>query len=191
MSAPNCTTPMGVSALIEYWLGELDEVAGARIDEHLFGCQECGAKLDEIIALAGGVRTAFGQGEIQAVITDAFLKSLAEQKVRLREYRVPRNGSVNCSVAPEDEVVVARLEAPLDGVTRLDVHSYFGDAQPEVFRDIPFDPVSGEVVLMPRLSQLRVAPSHVHRVRLVAVDAKGERVIGGYTLNHTQFVPGR
>lgn len=190
MNASKCTTPIGLSALIEYWLGELDEVAEARIDEHLFGCQECGAKLDEIIALAGGVRTAFGQGAIQAFITDAFVKRLAEQKVRLREYRVPRNGSVNCSVAPEDEVVVARLEAALEGVTRLDAHSYFGDAQPEVFRDIPFDPASGEVVLMPRLAQLRAAPSHVYRVSLVAVDANGERVVGGYTLNHTRSVPG-
>jgi len=190
MNASNCTTPIGFSALIEYWLGELDEFAEARIDEHLFDCQECGAKLDEIIALAGGVRTAFGQGAIRAFITDAFLKRLVEQKVRLREYRVPRNGCANCSVAPEDEVVVARLEAPLEGVTRLDAHSYFGDAQPEVFRDIPFDPVSGEVLLMPRLSQLRVAPSHVYRVRLVAVDANGERAVGGYILNHTRFVPG-
>jgi len=191
MNTSHCTAPIGFSALTEYWLDELDEAAEARIDEHLFGCQECGAKLDEIIALAGGVRTAFGQGAIRAFITDAFLKRLAEQNVRLREYRVPRNGSVNCSVAPEDEVVVARLEAPLDGVTCLDAHSYFGDEQPEVFRDIPFNPVSGEVVLMPKLAYLRAAPSHLYRVRLVAVDANGERVVGGYTLNHTRFVPGQ
>ena len=190
MNGSNCKTPIEFSALIEYWLDELDEAAEARIDEHLFDCQECGAKLDEIIALAGGVRTAFGQGAIRAFITDAFVKRLAEQNMRLREYRVPRNGSVNCSVASEDEVVVARLEAPLDGVARLDAHSYFGDAQPEVFRDIPFDPVSGEVVLMPKLAHLRVAPSHLYRVRLVAVDASGEREVGGYTLNHTRFVPG-
>jgi len=190
MNTSNCKIPIGYSALIEYWLDELDQAAEARIDEHLFDCQECGAMLDEIIALADGVRTAFGQGSIRAFITDAFVKRLAEQKVRLREYRVPRNGSVNCSVAPEDEVVVARLEAPLDGVARLDAYSYFGDAQPEVFRDIPFDPVSGEVVLMPRLAHLRAAPSHVYRVRLVAVDANGERVVGGYTLNHTRCVPG-
>jgi len=43
------------------------------------------------------------------------LDGLAERKVRLREYRVPRNGSVNCSVAPEDEMVIARLDVPLGG----------------------------------------------------------------------------
>jgi hypothetical protein len=189
MNTSNCTAPIGFSELIEYWLDELDEAAEARIDEHLFGCQECGAKLDEIIALAGGVRAAFSQGGVRAFVTNAFVTGLAEQGVHLREYRVPCNGSVNCSVAPEDEVLVARLEAPLGGVTRLDAHSYIGDAQPEVFRDIPFDPASGEVVLTPKIAHLRAAPSHLSRVRLVAVDANGERVIGDYTFNHTRFVP--
>src|SRR3989304_258145 len=100
MNAFNCNTPIEFSALIEYWLDELDEAAEASIDEHIFGCQECGAKLDEIIALAGGVRTAFGQGAIRAFITDAFVKRLAEQNVRLREYRVPRNDGGNCSASP-------------------------------------------------------------------------------------------
>lgn len=189
MNTSNCTAPIGFSALTEYWLGELDEAAETRIDEHLFGCQECGATLDEIIALAGGVRAAFGQGAMRAFVTDAFVKRLVEQNVRVREYRIPRNGSVNCSVAPEDEVLVARLEAALGGVTRLDAHFYLGDAQPEVFRDIPFDPASGEVLITPKIAHLRAAPLHVSRVRLVAVDANGERVIGDYTFNHTQFVP--
>lgn len=189
MNTSNCTAPIGFSTLIEYWLDELDEAAKARIDEHLFGCQECGTKLDEIIALAGGIRAAFGQGAVRAFVSDAFVKRLAEQRVRVREYRVPRNGSVNCTVVPEDEVMIARLEAPLGGVTRLDAHSYFGDAQPEVFRDIPFDPASGEVVLTPKIAHLRAAPSQSYRLRLVAVDANGERVIGDYTFNHTRFVP--
>lgn len=189
MNASNCETPLEFSALTEYWLDELDEAAEARIDEHLFGCQECSAKLDEIIALASGVRAAFRQGAVRAFVTGAFVNGLTEQGVRLREYRVPHNGSVHCTLAPEDEVLVARLEAPLGGVTRLDAHSYLGDAQPEVFRDIPFDPSSGEVVITPKIAHLRAAPSHLHRVRLVAVDANGERVIGDYTFNHTRFVP--
>jgi hypothetical protein len=30
-------------------------------------------------------------------------------------------------------------------------------------------------------------PSHRQRVRLMAVDASGERVIGDYTFNHTAY----
>lgn len=191
MNPSNCTAPIGFSALTEYWLDELDEAAEARIDEHLFGCQECGAKLDEIIALAGGVRAAFDQGAMQAFVTDAFVKRLAEQNVRVREYRVPRNGSVNCSVAPEDEVLVARLEAPLAGVVRVDAISYLAQAPPEVFRDILFDPASGEVVITPKIAQIRAMPPHRYRIELVAVDAKGERVIGEYTFNHGSYSPAK
>jgi len=189
MNASNCTAPLGFSALIEYWLDELDEAAEARIEEHLFGCEVCGAKLDEIVALAGGVRTAFGEGSVRAYVTDAFVKRLVEQNVRVREYRIPQNGSVNCTVLPDDEVVVSRLEAPLGGITRLDAYTYLGDAQPQIFRDIPFDPESGAVVVTPKIALLRAAPSHVYRVRLVAVDANGEREVGDYTFNHTRFVP--
>jgi hypothetical protein len=185
MSGPTCHASIELSALVEYWLGELGEAGEARIDEHLLGCVACSERLAELVALSGDIRAAFRQGTVRAFVTDAFVRHLAEHGVRLREYRVPRNGSVNCTVAPEDELLVARLEVPLAGVTRLDAVSYRSTDRPEVFRDIPFDAASGEVVLTPKIARLRAMPSHQHRVRLVAVDASGERVIGDYTFNHT------
>jgi hypothetical protein len=103
----------------------------------------------------------------------------------VREYRVAPNGSVNCTIAPEDELLVSRLEAPLAGVARIDVISYLNDAQTDVFRDIPFDAASGAIVLTPSVARLRTMPSHRRRFRLVAIDESGERVIGDYTFNHT------
>jgi hypothetical protein len=188
-NASNCTAPIEFSELTGYWLDQLDAAAEARIEEHLFNCQECGAKLDQIIALAGAVRAAFGQGAVRAYVTDAFVKHLEQRNVRVREYRVPHNGSVNCTVTPDDEVIVSRLEAPLVGVSRVDAYSYVGSAEPQISRDIPFDPASGEVVVAPKIAQLRLAPSHIYRVRLVAVDGSRERVIGDYTFNHTRFIP--
>lgn len=186
MTTSRCNAPIEFSALVEYWLGELDEANEARIEEHLFGCGECSERLAELAGLAGEIRAAFKRGTVRAFVTDAFVRRLAEHGVCLREYRVPRNGSVNCAVAPEDEVLIARLEAPLSGVSRLDAISYHSAGAPaEVFRDIPFDAASGEVVLTPKIARIRAMPPHQHRVRLVAVDASGERVIGDYTFNHT------
>jgi hypothetical protein len=54
-----------------------------------------------------------------------------------------------------------------------------------VFRDVPFDARSGEVVGAPNLAHLRAIPSHWRRFRLLAIDDGGERVIGDYTSNHT------
>ena len=83
-------------------------------------CDACGQALDELIALGDGVRSAFRAGAVSAVTTSAFVQRLAGQGVRLREYRLPPNGSVNCTVAPDDDLLVSHLEAPLDGVQRLD-----------------------------------------------------------------------
>ena len=75
------------------------------------------------------------------------------------------------------------------GLGRYPVASYSSMDAPEIYRDIPFDAASGEVVLAPKIARIRAMPSHQHRVRLVAVDANGERVIGDYTFIHTPFTP--
>ena len=58
-------------------------------------------------------------------------------------------------------------------------------ARVEVFRDIPFDAASGEVVVTPKIARIRAMPSYRYRIRLIAVDADRERVIGDYSFNHT------
>lgn len=172
--------------LLRYWFGDADEAATDAIDEHLFGCDACGAQLDRIAALARGVRDAFGAGSLGVVVSPRFVARLSEQGLRVREYRVPLNGSVNCSVAAEDEVVVGRLQVPLQGVRRLDVAADVtlgGDT--EWLRDIPFDAASGEVVLLSRLAELREMPAHEMRVRLLSVEDQGLREIGHFTFRHT------
>src|SRR3989442_707950 len=88
---------------------------------------------------------------------------------------------------PEHDCV--RLQAPLRGITRLDAISYPSMDAPQISRDIPFDAASGEVVLVPKIERIRTMPAHQHRVRLVAVDANGEHVIGDYTFIHSPFAP--
>lgn len=185
MMPGTCVAPIGDEALIAYWQGELDEAGEAHVDEHVLGCGECSERLAQIVALADGTRVAFAEGRVRAFVTDAFVRGAVEHGARVREYRVPRNGSVNCSVAPEDELLVSRLEAPLAGVRRIDAITYVDDALAGVVHDIPFDASSGEVVLMPKIAHVRTLPSHRQRVRLVAVEDDGERVIGDYTFNHT------
>jgi hypothetical protein len=185
MTSPTCIAPPGDEALVAYWLNELGEAAEARIDEHVLGCAACSERLAGIVALADGVRSALRNGRVRMFVTDAFVRSAVEHGVRVREYRVPRNGSVNCSVAPEDELLVSHLEAPLAGVRRIDVISYLNDEETDVLRDIPFDARSGEVVVAPNLAHLRAMPPHRRRFRLLAIDDDGERVIGDYTFNHT------
>ena len=166
--------------LLAYWLGELDDAQQAAVEEHYLGCAECSARLAEVEALASGVRRAFSSGRIRAVVTPAFVEQLRSRGLRLREYRVPCNGSVNCSVWPEDQVLLSRLQVPLEGVERLDVIS--GEHRLE---DVAFDPASGEVVVAPSIAHIRTLPAHRHVMRLVAVGSDGDRVLGEYVFNHS------
>ncbi len=171
--------------LVGYWLGELDANAEAGVDEHLLGCDRCGHRFDDLAALAGGIREAFARGVLHAFVAEGFVRRLGEQGARLREYRVARGGSVNCTILPDDRFVVARMEAPLEGVARVDA-MYEAEGQSQAFRDVPFDAAHGTVVLVSRTATLREMPSHRVLVRLVAVDGAAERELGTYTLDHTR-----
>jgi hypothetical protein len=186
MTQPICAAPIPLATLLEYWLGELDEARESRLDEHLLGCGHCSANLQSLVDIAGEVRVAVRAGAVDTVLTDAFVKRLAAQGLRLREYRAPHNGAVYCTVAPDDDLLITRLDAPLAGVERLDVEYLGGEgAVLERRRDVPFDAAAGEVVLTPRMERVRALPASTVRYRLLAVAPSGERLVGEYTFHHT------
>lgn len=175
--------------LLAYWLAETSPAATDSVEEHLMACDACGEQLDGIVALADGIREAFRAGEVGMIASDAFIRKLAERGVRQREYRLPVNGSVNCTVAPDDELLVSRLSVPLAGVRRLDAIGEASEMPGVLHRieDIPFDPASGEVIYLPRLSRVRPLQEHTFRLVLQAVDAAGTRELGSYTFRHRPF----
>lgn len=188
-SAPaSCRQPLPWDVLVRYWLGELDDDATQQVDRHLLGCDACGARLDEIIALADGVRGALKAGLVTGIVADTFAQRLAERGLRVRRHHVERDGSVNCTIAPDDDVVVAHLAAPLAGIERLDLVLQLHGEPESRLPDIPFDAARGEVVVVEPAARLRALPACVEQARLVAVDASGaERVVGRYTFNHRPY----
>lgn len=185
-----CQSPLEWDTLLAYWLGELDADNEALTEEHYLGCSQCSQRLEWLAALARGVRDLLKISGVNMVITDSFARSLAERGLHVREYRVPRNGSVNCTVTPEDDFVLGRLEAPLDEVKRLDL-VYLDDKGKDQMRldDIPFIAESGNVVFSTRIETLRALPACTLRVRLLAVDNHDERILGEYAFNHTPYQP--
>lgn len=178
---------LSVDALLDYWLHDLAPAAAVdAVDEHLMQCDACGQALDELIALGDGVRSAFRAGAVSAVATSAFVQRLVGQGVRLREYRPPRGGSVNCTVAPDDDLLVTHLEAPLEGVRRIDAVAE-SSLEPGVehrLEDVPFDPQTGEVLYLPKIAAVKQQPEHTFRVTLLAVEAGSAREIGRYAFFH-------
>jgi hypothetical protein len=177
-----------VSTLSAWWLGELDASREAELEEHFLGCETCSARLRDLMRLAEGIKHAARTGDVAAVVTDAFIRRLQASGVRVREYRLEPGGSVNCTVAPDDDLVVAHLGAPLQDVQRLDM--VVDDLTRGIrwrARDVAFDPATNEVVMAPSVSELRQLTRATLRVQLVAMDRAVERVIGNYTFNHSRY----
>jgi len=188
MNTPSCSSPLDWPTLLAYWLGEQDPAAEARTEEHYLGCETCSRRLEELASLAQGVRAVMQTGAFNAVLTEHVVQLQKERGQQVRTYHVPRNGSVNCTIAPEDDLVVAHLEAPLADIARLDLVFIGPDGAFELRReDIPFVPESGNVLVATSTAILRTLPASTLRVRLLSVDDHDQRVIGDYTFNHTPY----
>lgn len=191
MTIPTCPSPLSWETLLAYWLGELDPDSEAQTEEHYLGCAQCSGRLDQLAALARGVQALAKSSGVNMVVDDQFVRRLRDDGMNVREYRVPLNGSVNCTVTPEDDFVVGRLEAPLAGVQRVDMVTLYDFMDTEQRQeDVPFVPDSGGVVFSPSIEALRAMPASCLRVRLLAVDESGEHPLGEYTFNHTPHAAG-
>jgi hypothetical protein len=184
-----CKEPIGFETLVAYWLGEVAPEEEAPLEEHLFACASCSARLEELSAFADGIRAVVRQGRVAAVISAPFLEALRRQGLRIREYRVPPGGRVDCTMRTDDDAVVSRMQAPLAGVKRVDLLQRVevgGEVSEFRLEDVPFDPAAGEVLTLPLSpAALRKMPAHTARMRLVAVEETGERELGEYVFAHT------
>jgi hypothetical protein len=188
----SCPNPIDAAVLADYWLGALRGREEEAVEEHLLGCDACGARLREVISLAEGVRNLARGGSLRMVVSDAFLKRAAEEGLRIREYAPPPGGSVQCTVTAEDDILVGRLAANLSGAKRLDLCIYDGRGIEQIrLTDIPFNSAAAGVVIQQPITYAKAAPSETLIARLFAFDDSGrERLLGEYTFHHTRSLPG-
>lgn len=189
----NCLNPIDATVLADYWLASLaDGEEEEAIELHLLDCDQCGARLREVIALAEGVRKLAREGSLRMVVSDAFLKRAAEEGLRVRQYAPPAGGGVQCTVTAEDDFLIGRLAANLTGAKRVDL-CICDERGVEQLRlpDIPVQPGASEVVYQESITFAKAMPTSKMIARLVAFDETGsERLLGEYTFNHTRSLPG-
>jgi hypothetical protein len=107
--------------------------------------------------------------------------------LKVRQYRLPAGSRIECSVAPDDDLLVSRLEAALAGVARLDavVESSLAPGVEHRLEDVPFDPRAGEVLWLPKIVAVKAQPEHTFRVRLLAIESDGgARELARYDFHH-------
>jgi hypothetical protein len=185
------TGHLDFETLLAWWLHETDAITTERVDEHLLACDACGDVLDGLVALGEGVRAAFKAGLVGAVTTGPFADRLVEKGVRVREYRLSHNGGVDCTVAPDDELLVAHLTVPsLAGIERIDAVMELS-LEPGVehrVEDVPFDERAAELLYLPKIAWVKAAPANVHVVRLIAVKGGVSSELGRYEFRHRPWV---
>jgi anti-sigma factor RsiW len=184
----SCAQPIDATVLADYWVAALPETEEDAVEAHLFTCDECGARLREVIALAEGVRTLARGGCLRMVVSDAFLQRVAEDGLRIREHAPPLGGSYPCTVHADDDLLVVRMAASLSGAARVDL-CVCDEHGVELLRhrDIPVHAEARSVIFQESIVAQKAAPSYTLIARMVAFDEAGtERVIGEYTLNHTR-----
>ena len=182
-----CRTPVSDEMLLDWWAGELPGSERRRLEEHLLSCEACSVRAEVSSGIVQGLQDLVRRGDLPTVVMAPVVERLRREGRRIREYRLPPGGGVLCTVGPDDDVVLARLSADLHDVARLDLVSRIDDGAEHRLRDLPFDPSAGEVVLAPSVDALRRRPAHVERMRLVAVEPEGDRLLGDYTFDHSPW----
>jgi len=188
MRAVHCNNPIEASELLDYWLDDSDTERAAEIEEHLFACRSCAASLQWLVELGQQVRQLIRDGRTSAVIPSNFVATLGESGLRIREYRLEPNGSVNCTIAPDDDLVISRLGVALDSVSRLDVlinDSESGESMR--LEDVNFEPGGQELTILAMSSGLRQLGATTQSVKLIAVDGQGDLLLGEYTFRHAPY----
>jgi len=179
-----CAQPLSDQALLDWWVGELPPEERGPTERHLLGCSACSARAEVLQALSEGVRSLVQGGRFMALVTDDLVEKMRGEGRKIREYQVKAGGTIHCTVAPDDEMVVTRLGASVGDVPRVDLLIRVGDAPEMRIPELPCPPGAGEVVMAFPVDALQAAPQHVQHLRLVAVDGPAERVLGEYTFDH-------
>ncbi len=188
----DCSTPLAAATLMEYWLAALPAADEDTVEQHLMVCDECGDRLRDVIALAEGLRTLARSGSLHVVISDQLLKQVAGAGLRVREYAVQRGDSVQCTVAADDDLLVARLAADLSAASRVDLSwCDSGGVERRRMADIPIRADAGSVICQQSITWAKASPSTTMTARLLSVDEHGdERLLGEYTFHHKRTIPG-
>src|SRR5262245_16635299 len=94
--------------LIAYHTGELSDADAERIEQHYFGCVDCGQRLELVSRLDAGVDALVRGGHVMASGTMALVEQARAEGIIVREYRTDPGEHVDCTAGPDDQLLVTR-----------------------------------------------------------------------------------
>jgi anti-sigma factor RsiW len=177
-----CVDPILEETLVDYWSGGLPAAESEAIEEHVFSCARCAARLESVASLGIGITALARQGRISGIIARSTLNQLQRDGVRVRVYSVAPGDVVPCAVFPDDDLVVTSIRGDFAGIEAVTV-SVTGSAPMSalVLDDVPVSVAEGELLWATPGSLIRQMPTS----RVTLTVTAGARRIGEYVLDHT------
>jgi anti-sigma factor RsiW len=187
MTAP-CESPVSDDDLLEYWAGPLPSADAERIEEHLFSCASCGARLEAMASIGSGLAALVRQGRISRVVSRSLLNRMQRDGVHVRMYSLAPGERVPCAAFPDDDLLVLSLRGDFGGLEAVTVAMrgpddvILGQAS-----DVPVSPGDLEILWATSGDTVRRMPSS--RVRLTVTSQAPSAVLAEYELDHTALPP--
>src|SRR6476660_6798514 len=73
MMPPTCQAPLSDVTLLDYWAHDLVDGEAGAVEEHLFACGDCSARLEQLAALGTGLVTLVRQGRDSGIVSRTLL----------------------------------------------------------------------------------------------------------------------
>ena len=187
---PRCQSPIPDGTLLDYWARDLaDSVETDRVEEHLFACGGCSARLHHLAALGPGLATLVRQGRVSGIVSRALLNRMQREGIHVRMYSLAPGEIVPCAVFPGDDLVVAALRADFSGVdaVTLSVTGAADSLRGEI-DDAPVTGPAAEVLWATPAAVVRQMPSMRLQLTLASAGATPTE-LGSYVLDHSASTP--
>ena len=187
---PRCRAPIPDGTLLDYWARDLaDGDETDRVEEHLFACGDCSARLHRLAALGPGLATLVRQGRVSGIVSRALLNRMQRDGIHVRMYSLVPGETVPCAVFPDDDLVVAALRADFSGVDAVTLSvTGPGDSPSGEIDDVPVSGPDAEVLWATPAAVVRQMPSM--RLQLTLASAGATRAeLGRYVLDHSASTP--
>ena len=181
-----CEAPIPEETLIDYWTHDLaDGAESDRVEEHLFACGDCSARLQQLAALGTGLAALVRDGRVAGIVSRSILNRLQRDGVHVRmfwlgparRYRAPSfpaTTSWSPLCAPTSPVwTPSRFRSPGPAARRL------GQCD-----DVPVAGLGGEVLWATPAALVQQMPSMRLQLTLTSAGATHDE-LGRYVLEHS------
>jgi len=183
---PACREPIPESTLLDYWTDDLvDGGQMERVEEHLFACGDCAARLTQLAELGAGLTSLARSGRLTGIVSRAVLNRLQRDGVHVRMFSLAPGETVACAVFPGDDLIVASLRADFSGINAVTLSVTGPERVPfRRYEDVEVARPLGEVLWVTPAALVRELPSMRLELTLTSAgDAPAE--LARYVLEHS------